>query len=159
MKTVRITRYGAQLEVAEFLEYLIPDEDDLPLTMWPTFCGAGDGIGDRIVPDTIDGICVSPVCLDHDCSWAISPNTYAAFQAANNRFFKNLVSFLWSRLDGWQLVRALGRCTLYYAAVSSWIGWRNFSPAGEDPWSNPIVRDRLSRLARMKFRVVEEVRN
>jgi len=61
MKTVKIIRYGAQMEVADFLEHLMPDEPDLPLNMWPTFCGAGDGIGDRLVPDIIGGICISPL--------------------------------------------------------------------------------------------------
>ena len=149
MKTSKIEYYGATIEVVDFLPPLLPQ--DLPLSLWPTFCGAGEGIGDLLVPDKIGGVIVSAECLDHDISWAISPNTYAAFQAANNRFFKNIISRIFAELNGKELAKALGRCIAYWFVVSSLIGWRNFEPCGENPWTNPVVRDRLNRLARANY--------
>lgn len=146
MNTAKVEYHGAIIEVATFLVPFL--SHDLPLNKWPSFCGAGDGIGDWIVPDKICGVVVSPECLDHDVSWAVSPNTYAAFQAANNRLLKNLVSRVGSKLSGKQYIRALLRCVMYYVVVSSWIGWRNFEPCGKNPWSNPVVRERLNRLTR-----------
>jgi len=48
MNFVKISYWGADLTIPDFLEPLWPH--DLPPEAWPTFCGAGQGWGDAIVP-------------------------------------------------------------------------------------------------------------
>lgn len=59
IETTVITYGGAQIEIPEFLKDYWPL--DQPLEEWPSFCGAGEGLGDKIVPEHICGVCVSPL--------------------------------------------------------------------------------------------------
>lgn len=66
---------------------------EFPWDKWekfPTYCGAGRGIGDLVVPDVIFGLKVSPVCFIHDVDFALGPPTWEGFHAANYRFLNNL---------------------------------------------------------------------
>lgn len=151
MTTSTIIYAGAILEVPDFLVDLWPHE--LPLSDWPTYCGAGDGLGDRIVPDSIWGARVCPACFIHDIDWAIADGSYRAFQAANNRFKRNLVALTDAQLYSQVRIAAKIRCNTYWLVVSSPVGWRNYEPSGSDPYTNPVVKDKLFRLARAKLRI------
>jgi hypothetical protein len=118
----------------------------LPLQHWPTFCGAGNGFGDWIVPDWVKRVCISPECFVHDIDWAIADGSWRAFQAANNRFLKNLISRFLSGLNGWMLVRSLSWAVGYWFVVSSPVGWLNYCPCGKAWDENPVVREKLHRL-------------
>lgn len=45
-------------------------------------CGAGDGLGEKIVPDSILGLNITPACAVHDKDWSPewNPNILAALQ-------------------------------------------------------------------------------
>lgn len=58
MKYEQVEYYGAKLTMPSFLVALFPV--DLPAKKWPTFCGAGGGFGDRVVPDRIHGVRLAP---------------------------------------------------------------------------------------------------
>ena len=152
MNFSKITCWGATLIIPEFLVPLWPHE--LPLDKWPTFLGAGQGWGDAIVPDSLHGVYLNPAGLCHDIEWACSEKNFSAFMGANGRFFLNMVSLiLVSNLTTWTMIRALIEAgTIYLTAVCT-MGFLFFSwfskNRNEDinPFQNPIVKDRLHRLA------------
>ena len=83
---------GATLVIPAFLPPLWPYQ--MPIEKWPTFCGAGDGIGDKIVPDRIHGVQMAPACFTHDIEWAVTPNTLKAFMLANWHFLRNCLALI-----------------------------------------------------------------
>ena len=143
MTTIRY--HGVDLQVPEKLVPALPPET-LPMAKWPSFCGAGDGIGNHLVSDYIQGIPIKVICFIHDIEWATTTDTREAFHAANRRFFRNLVSLLNGRLSGSKLFWGINESSLYYFAVNSFIGWKNFSPIGEPFEKNPVVNDRCRKL-------------
>lgn len=122
---------------------------DMPLRNWPTFCGAGDGIGDFVVPDRVRTAIVAPACFIHDIEWATGDikNPYD-FVMSNVHFYFNLRAMCSGQLTGTKLRIALHLCGVYALVVTSPIGWRNYEPCGKDWKTNVIVKDRLKRLAR-----------
>lgn len=150
--TTIINCHGAMLEVCAFLRPLWPF--DLPLDKWPTFCGAGDGIGDIIVPDSLHGCHIAPACFQHDIEFSVCPNTRAAFLAANWRFYRNLRALCVVQTSGIRRIRVEIDCLIYYAAVST--AGRKFFKASAiektvcvDPLKHPVVFSKLHRLAKV----------
>lgn len=144
-----INYLGAALEVQSWLKPLWPY--DMPFGNWPTFCGAGDGIGDWLVPDEIDGADISPACLVHDLDFATLPRKWWLFQQANNRLYCNIIALIDTQIvDKQQLSNAYKKARRYWIAVSLF-GWFHFAPESENPWQNSIVRDRLNRLAKAQI--------
>lgn len=146
---VKIRYAGATLTIPEWLAPLWPY--DLPLNRWPSFCGAGDGVGDAIVPESIRGVRVSPACFIHDVDWATSPDTISEFLASNFRLARNIRALiLASSLPWWKKELAVVRAyTLWLGGVTT-IGALCFDPLGEsfvDPLDNPVVQEKLHRLA------------
>ena len=137
---------GAGLEIPSFLVPLWPY--NMPLHSWPSYCGVGNGLGDWIVPEKMRGAIVSPACFVHDIMWAIADGSWWQFQFTNNIFRRNCEALVFAQLQGWDCLMANIRCELYWIAVSSPIGWSNHNPAGPDPYKNPVVREKLNRLAR-----------
>lgn len=97
------------------------------LAAFPDCCGAGRGLGQIMVPETIWGLRISPACYVHDDDWDIAPPTWEAFRAANSRFLENINSLInhSSRLALLRMLRRY-RAATYYSAVSeaSIIFWR-----------------------------------
>jgi len=157
MKYIEINCQGAFLAIPEFLRPLWPYQ--LPLDKWPSFCGAGDGIGDWLVPEKIHGVCISPACFIHDVEWALSPDTITEFFASNWRLLCNARALIMiSNLPWWKkqlaVVRAAG---LYFVAVST-VGGLIFDGLldGEE-WdgieiSHPVVADRMRKLSMAAMR-------
>jgi len=142
----RINCHGAMVEVFDFAHRIWPF--DLPLEKWPSFCGAGNGLGDRLVPEKAHGVCLSPACFQHDLDYAISPRVWAAFCAANYRFLRNSISLaLAQSTTDKQLILSVLGSIRYFSAVSIF-GWLNFQPtfAGGDPLDNIEVRERIKKL-------------
>ncbi len=148
-----ITEYqGAYLEISAFLVPLLPL--DLPLRKWPTFCGPGSGLGDRLVPDFIGKECIAYIqiaCLQHDLDWALADGSREDYERANMRFLRNLRSLVRTQIDDEEVLdEALWDCEVYYMFVASPIGYGRYKPTGPDPATNPVVREKLRRLARRK---------
>lgn len=154
MSHTTINCFGGIIEIPAFMRQLWPFE--IPLEKWPSFCGTGDGMGDRIVPDTICGAWVQPACFVHDLDWAAGANSIWSEISSNWRLYRNLRSLCAAQLSGIKLWRAYARCLLYWAAVST-VGHVLFK-AGEldrvvtdDPLDQPVVRDKIKRLARVSI--------
>lgn len=146
---INYTYLGATLEIPEFLLHLWPD--DLALESWPTYCGAGGGIGDWIVSDHICGVYVSPCCFVHDLDFSLLDNTWADFFAANMRFYTNLRALVYALADrekysNWRIEMG---CLKFFVGVMTF-GWRHFkrsaNPVG-NPLDNATAKDKLHRLA------------
>lgn len=92
-----------------------------------TYCGAGKGIGDLIVPDDIYGIVISPACYIHDKMWLLSPPTTFAFNFSNHVFHKNIISIIdhfqpsFDEEDKYRTDR-YKRAATYYMGVQSGVG-------------------------------------
>ena len=141
------TYQGATLSLPGFLIPLLPPR--LPLCRWPTYCGAGEGLGDILVPDFIKGACVGPACLIHDLDWALCSPTFREFSLANFRFFRNLLALCAIQLPWHSLPLAYLRC-LWYTGVVMSVGWPIFLSSAEgpiSPYRSATVRDRLNKLA------------
>lgn len=95
------------------------------------FCGAGTGLGEKLVPDYIFGntkilscigldisIKISPACFIHDVDWLYSQPTWDDFTDSNRRFKYNIESIinLKARND-FIAARALYRPVTYYNSV------------------------------------------
>jgi hypothetical protein len=130
METTTVNYAGAELDVPLFIANDWPF--DLPLTAWPSFCGAGKGFGDWVVPDVVCGVLSSCVCYEHDCSWAVAPVNFPGFLAANVRFYKNLRSLVLANYDpdpephdvNWSL-RPIGLATPGRIVQNLWLSARN----------------------------------
>lgn len=59
---------------------------------FPDCCGVGaaDEISNIIIPETILGMRVSPVCWVHDWTYTYWPKTWAAFHFSNSIIYQNL---------------------------------------------------------------------
>ena len=79
--------YGYVMRVPAFLEGIYPSikYDDIP-----RFCGAGHGIGELAVPDSILGVKVRLACFYHDLCWAIAPPNWGNFHISNSAFRDNI---------------------------------------------------------------------
>lgn len=155
--TVTIDYLGAQLRVPDFLVDLWPHE--MEWKQWPTFCGAGDGLGDWIVPDRVRGAILAPACFIHDVEWAIAGDRGVyAFLMANLHLTINNRQCVSVQIPNTEKVRkrmALHLCNLYGAMVCTPFGWRNFHPCGTVAWEkNLTVQDKLRRLARANLGLV-----
>jgi hypothetical protein len=140
---------GASIEVQDWLEPLWPH--DLQWHDWCTFCGAGFGLGDYIIPDHFGAASGSQACFIHDLDFAVLPKEWWPFQQANNRLYTNLISSLSAQIyDPKQLAKAKNKARRYWIGVTIF-GWPHFDPCGENPWSNPTVREKLNRLAKARY--------
>lgn len=112
--------HGIQYQVPEWFEFL-----DKSIGEYPSFCGAGQGIGDKIVPEKIGGMRCSHICHVHDESWSECEPTKTAFIKTNMMFGYNLSVYL-STGDGfWATIWRLLKGAAYVAAVST-VGWKIF---------------------------------
>ncbi len=57
---------------------------------YPSFCGAGKGIGDKIIPEKMYGLKVSPACHIHDDMWDKASDTFFEFMLTNMIFIFNI---------------------------------------------------------------------
>ncbi len=111
------------------ITYLTPDNFeflDKDIDMYPSFCGAGSGIGDKVVPETIGGMRCSHICHAHDESWDDANDTLNGFVLSNAIFGFNLMVYLASGKGNWfKKSWRMFKGSLYVAAVST-IGWKIF---------------------------------
>ena len=122
METVEVVFDGVPLVVPLIGGY----EPEFPYDTLETFgsyCGAGKGIGDHLVPEHIFGVCVSAACWVHDIMWEIADDTWADFHHSNSVFLHNLLSIINHRgnEDSHKYAR-YHRAVTYYHAVDSGLG-------------------------------------
>ena len=149
MDTRTIHYEGARLEVLSFLADLWPHE--MPLDKWPSFCGAGDGLGDDLIPETICGINVSCLCFDHDCSWQVCDGTLKQFLQSNSRLYRNARSLVMKKIPWYHRPQAEATCLLWLSGVTL-LGFAIYELQSsfyqpKNPTDNPAIREKLHRLA------------
>lgn len=96
------------------------------------FCGSGDGVSEKIIPDYIYSytkwlkwlgldfsIKLSPACWIHDKEWIITLPTWDAFHESNDRLHRNIESIIEVKCRNEFLkARALYRPVTYKNAVN-----------------------------------------
>lgn len=87
------------------------------------YCGAGHGLGEKLVPDYIFSlfwfrIKISPACWIHDNDWDLAEPTREAFAESNDRFQDNINAIITSQARyGWVERLARYRAATYRNAV------------------------------------------
>ena len=80
-------------------------------------CGAGDGLGDRLVPDTMWGLSVQPACEIHDWMYAKGRSIEDKKQA-DGVFLDNLLRIIDAGTSSWVLRKLRRRrARTYYLSV------------------------------------------
>ena len=100
---------------------------ELPQDQREGRCGAGEGLGEKLVPDNILFICVTPACSIHDFQFAVG-ETHTDFKEANRVFHNNLYRIIQS--GSWWLRFARRRIAdIYFKVVDGPLGamvfWNN----------------------------------
>jgi len=92
------------------------------------YCGAGKGIGNTVVPESIWGLRISVACFIHDTMWDKAERTWADFHQSNSVFLKNILTIIivCSR-NGFMKRLRLYPAVTYYNAVDSLgqVFWRD----------------------------------
>jgi len=97
-----------------------------------SYCGAGQGFGDKIVPETAWGLYLTLACYVHDYMWDASTYSRHDFEQSNIVFFQNNVTIITkvSRSEVLKHIR-LYRAVTMYDAVDS-LGWPIFKKLKEE---------------------------
>ena len=118
----------------------------LDIDEFPSFCGAGNGFGDSIVPEKMLGLKVAPACFIHDLSWEICELSWAGFHQSNSMFLHNLQQIIINRSSSeiLKMIR-LYRAVTYFNAVDS-VGAHFFWERKEtlEPLKNPVVQEKFA---------------
>ena len=75
--------------------------DDATLGMIVNSCGS-KGIGDKIVPDSILGVCITPACQVHDFDYFVG-QTFEDKKNADRRFLENMRKIIEYESKFWPL--------------------------------------------------------
>ncbi len=149
MQSVALVVESITLIVPEFLVEWWPHH--LPLDRFPSFCGAGTGVGDVIVPEKNWGLSMSPACFVHDICWPIAQPTWADFHQSNSMFMHNCQALVEARSRFPLKQLRMYRAVTYFNAVDT-LGetffWaeKNSSPFCENPLDHPVVLEKLARV-------------
>lgn len=84
MKTIKVKVQGITLYAPEGYD---------PPEIIPACCGAGKGFGEKIVPEKMWGLRISPACHIHDYSWEVAKREEFTF--SNFLFLANLLILIW----------------------------------------------------------------
>jgi len=112
MKTKLITLDGVQLVCRD--GYNPPHE---LLADFDNCCGAGEGLGEKLVPDKIMGVKISAACNIHDDCFEMGDATWADFHQSNSMFIRNIINILRVK-SKWRILgffRVLMAATFFYA--------------------------------------------
>ena len=110
----------------EGVEFLKPKGLELPLHLdqFPDSCGPGNGLEEKLIPEVIWGLRVSPACWIHDRSWEYSKPCLEDFHISNAMFAWNLFSLIQEFPSRIWVVNAVRfyRATTYFVAVNGPLG-------------------------------------
>ncbi len=91
-----------------------------------SYCGAGEGIGDLIVPEKLFGLKISPACFVHDNMWDNAEPTWKYFHFSNSIFLSNMIAIIETQSSSSILKHMrMYRAVTYFNAVDT-IGNRIF---------------------------------
>ncbi len=90
------------------------------LADYSSYCGAGKGFGDILVPETMWGLTITIACYVHDHMWEMCLPTWEAFHFSNSVFLRNILSCIRNQSKSSMLKRLRNyRAVTYYNAVDS----------------------------------------
>lgn len=96
------------------------------ISKYPTFCGAGKGAGDWLVPEGMWRLKVSPACHIHDDMWDKASGIFFDFIISNIIFLFNIcMIIIVMSTKRYMGVLRCGRAFTYFFAVSTF-GWKIF---------------------------------
>jgi hypothetical protein len=89
-------------------------------------CGAGDGLSEKLIPETIYGLNITPACYIHDEMWRLANNTKEDFMLSNSVFLHNILTII-NCINSNPLMQTIRsyRAMTYYNCVST-IGYKIF---------------------------------
>ncbi len=90
------------------------------LADYASYCGAGKGFGDVIVPETMWGLTITIACYVHDQMWEMCAPTWEAFHFSNSVFLRNILACINNQSKSSMLKRLRNyRAVTYYNAVDA----------------------------------------
>jgi len=153
-KIMQIKVYGAVLDIPDFLEPFWPY--DLELIDFPTFCGAGQGLGDKLIKDIRCEVNTAPACLVHDVEWTLCDKSYFDAIMSNVRLYKNTRSLLLANYnkDKYSQKEVEWESFKVFVGVT-WGIFFHFKPTPEKcgnnrPWGHRHFRKLITRLKNVK---------
>lgn len=123
---------------------------ELPLKDFPSYCGAGNSIGEWLVPDTAHKVRLSPACLIHDIEQCLGRRSFTNFMKTNNNLLRNLRACVKAQLPKGERKKAYLHCYWYWGTCAT-VGWLNFYPSSTNPWQNEEIKIRIEKLKRAKI--------
>lgn len=84
---------------------------------YPSYCGAGEGIGNLIIPDRIWFLPVSVACHIHDVSWELAEPTEQDRKSADTVFLANMLRVIEAESNWFMRILRNQRAMTYYNAV------------------------------------------
>ena len=119
-----------EFKIVEGVRFLAPKALHLPLCLnsFPDSCGPGHGWLEKIIPEKIYGLRISPACWIHDKSWSIAKATKEDFHLSNCLFLWNIAVLLERFPSPYWLINILRgyRMVTYFLAVNGEEGKRHF---------------------------------
>ena len=123
-------RMEIEFKHVEGIRFLIPKGLQLPLHAndFPDSCGPGHGWMERLIPEEIHGVRITPACWIHDKSWTIAKATRGDFHLSNCLFLWNIAVILEAFPSPYWLVNAFRgyRMVTYFLCVNGEEGKKHF---------------------------------
>jgi len=90
------------------------------LSEFPDCCGAGQGFWEKVVPERIWFLRISPACYFHDTDMEMTEPTQDGFTLMNRLFLLNTLSIIDNK-SRWEWLKMLRRQTamVYYSGVNT----------------------------------------
>ncbi len=89
------------------------------LNDFPDCCGAGDGISNTVIPETLFGLRVSAACSIHDFCFKIADATWRDFHQSNYMFLRNLLAIISAKSNWLTMWFRVARASTYFMAVDT----------------------------------------
>ena len=148
------------LKMVEEIPLLMPEilaknwPDQVLLSEFPSYCGAGEGLQEKAIPETFYGQSQSHNCFIHDITHTIFKPTRNSFHLSNMMLLQNCLSTI--RVKSNPLMKYLRerRALKYYDGVETEIGFRcflnreggNVGQSDYDPLNDPSFIAKLRKV-------------
>lgn len=107
-----------------------------------SYCGAGKGVGDFVVPETVLQLKVSLACYIHDRMWELANPTWLEFHASNSVFRSNIDSIIQFRSQNTVMEHLrYYRSVTYFNAVNTLGAYYFWKLKREDGYTGDLDKD------------------
>jgi len=144
--TVRIVE-GVPLFMPELVDKHFPA---LPLDDYPRFCGAGEGLWEKVVPDHILWLYISVACWIHDCMFCLLNPAKTNWFIANGVLLLNIFMLIIVKGSNWLVVPRCMVAVPYFWAVMTGTGWKCFTSRNwvddYNPYKDPELLTKFAKV-------------